>query len=42
MSAQAIDFVKLIAEHPEWMTDPEKRLMLAKMAARIAKELKEA
>jgi hypothetical protein len=39
MTDQAKEFVKIIAEHPEWMTDPEKRLMLAKMAKRIAKEL---
>lgn len=42
MNKQAIEFVKIIANNPEWMTDPEKRNMIAKMAKRIAAELKAA
>ena len=42
MSKQAGELVKILAEHPEWMTDPEKRNMIAKMAKRIAAELKAA
>ena len=37
---EAEQFMKLIAEHAEWMANPEKRLMLEKMAKRIAKEIK--
>jgi hypothetical protein len=40
MSKQAIEFVKIVANNPEWMTDPEKRNMIAKMAKRISEECK--
>lgn len=42
MSKQAVEFVKIIANNPEWMHNPEKRNMLEKMAKRIVAELKAA
>ena len=38
MNTQALEFVEIVANHPEWMADPEKREMLAKMARRINRE----
>lgn len=38
MSKQALELCEIIAKYPEWMCNPEKRVMLVKMAKRIVKE----
>lgn len=40
MSKQAVELCDIIAAHPEWLHNPEKRLMIEKMAKRISDECK--